>query len=127
VDTVVTTPTKFAYGISSAVKQGILPREAASNAATEDINNIDIAGLTWVKTTNMPVGVTAIVLDSRMLGSLAYERIGGGYQGDPADVQGGVETKRYRIEDSDGVAVQARIVRAPMVQEPNSARVITGA
>lgn len=127
VDTVATTPTKFAYAISSAVKQGILPRESANNAATNNINAIDIAGLTWVKTTNMPVGVTAIALDSTMLGSLAYERLGGGYQGDPADVQGGVEVKRYRVEDSDGVAVQARIVRAPMVQEPNSARVITGA
>jgi hypothetical protein len=127
VDTIATTPTKFAYAISSAVKAGILPRESANNAATNNINAIDIAGLTWVKTTNMPVGVTAIALDSTMLGSLAYERLGGGYQGDPADVQGGVETKRYRVEDSDGVAVQARIVRAPMIQEPNSARVITGA
>lgn len=127
VDTVATTPTKFAYAISSAVKQGILPRESANNAATNNINAIDIAGLTWVKTTNMPAGVTAIALDSTMLGSLAYERLGGGYQGDPSDVQGGVEVKRYRVDDSDGVAVQARIVRAPMVQEPNSARIITGA
>lgn len=127
VDTVATTPTKFAYAISSAVKQGILPRESANNAATNNINAIDIAGLTWVKTTNMPSGVTAIALDSTLLGSLAYERLAGGYQGDPSDVQAGVESKRYREDDIDGVTVQARIVRAPMVQEPNSARIITGA
>lgn len=127
VDVVVTTPTKFAYAISSAVKQGILPREAAANAATSNINNIQLANQTWLKTTNMPSGVTAIAADSTMLGSMAYERLGGGYQGDPADMASGVETKKYRVEDSDGVAVQARIVRAPMVQEPNSARIIQGA
>jgi hypothetical protein len=127
VDTVVTTPTKFAYAISSAVKRGILPREAVGNVATSNINNIRIANQTWLKTTNMPPGVTALAADSSMLGSLAYERLGGGYQGDPADMSSGVETKKYRIDDSDGVTVQARIVRAPMVQEPNSARIFTGA
>jgi hypothetical protein len=127
VDTVVTTPTKFAYAISSALARGILPREAAENTATTNINNIRIANQTWLKTTNMPVGVTAIALDSSMLGSMAYERLGGGYQGDPSDMASGVESKRFRDEETDGTIVQARIVRAPMIQEPNSARVITGA
>jgi hypothetical protein len=127
VDVVVTTPTKFAYAISSAVKRGILPREQAGNAATSDINSIKIANQTWLKTTNMPSGVTAIAADSTMLGSMAFERLGGGYQGDPSDVQSGVESKRFRDEETDSTAVQARIVRAPMVQEPNSARVISGA
>lgn len=125
-DAVATTPTLYAYAISRAVNQGILPREAANNPVTSDINAVRIGDLTWVKTTNMPSGVEAIVLDSRMLGSLAYERLGGGYQGDPADMASGVESKRYRKEDVDGVVVQARIVRAPMVQEPNAARVLTG-
>jgi len=126
VDTVATTPTLFAYAISRAVNAGLLPREATGNAVTRDINTIQIANLTWVKTTNMPSGVSAVVLDSTMLGSMAYERLGGGYQGDPSDVASGVESKRYREEDVDGVTVQARIVRAPMVQEPNSARIVTG-
>ena len=125
-DTVATTPTLFANAIGAAVKQGLLPREQAGNAITRDVNTIDIAGYTWLKTTNMPGGVSAIVLDSTMLGSLAYERLGGGYQGDPSDMASGVESKRYREEDIDGVNVQARVVRAPMVQEPNSARVVTG-
>lgn len=127
VDAVATTPTKFAYAVSSAVKQGILPREQAGNAATRDINSIQIAGQLWLKTTNMPSGVTAIAADSAMLGSMAFERLGGGYTGDPSDVASGVESKRYRDEDTDSTVVQARIVRAPMVQEPNSARVISGA
>lgn len=125
-DTVATTPTLFAYAVGAAVKQGLLPREQAGNAVTNDINNIDIAGYTWLKTTNMPSGVSAIVADSNMLGSLAYERLGGGYQGDPSDMSSGVESKKYRTEEVDGVIVQARVVRAPMVQEPNSARVVTG-
>lgn len=125
-DTVVTTPTKFAYGISSAVRAGLLPREDANNAITSNVNAIRIADKTWVRTTNMPGGVTAAVLDSRMLGSMAYERLGGGYQGDPADPQAGVESKRIRLDEQDAVKIQARIVRAPMVQEPNSARILTG-
>lgn len=125
-DTVATTPTKFAYAISSAVAAGLLPREEAGNAIQSNINTIRISNLTWVKTTNMPSGVNAVVLDSRMLGSMAFERLGGGYQGDPSDMSSGVESKRFREEGVDGVKVQARIVRAPMVQEPNSARIVTG-
>jgi hypothetical protein len=125
-DTVATTPTKFAYAIGSAVAAGQLPRESAENAIQTNINTIRIANQTWVKTTNMPSGVNAVVLDSRMLGSMAYERLDGGYQGDPADMASGVESKRFREEGVDGVKVQARIVRAPMVQEPNSARIVTG-
>jgi len=124
-DTVATTPTLFARAISSAIKAGLLPREA-NNPLTRDINTIQIAGKTWLKSTNMPSGVDGVVLDSTMLGSMAYERLGGGYQGDPSDMASGVESKRYREEDIDGVTVQARIVRAPMVQEPNSARIIEG-
>jgi hypothetical protein len=125
-DTIVTTPTNFAYAISRATVLNYLPREQAGNVITNDVNSITLAGKTWLKTPNMPQGVSAIVLDSTMLGSLAFERLGGGYQGDPSDMASGVESKRYRLEDSDGVSVQARIVRAPMVQEPNAARVLTG-
>lgn len=124
-DTVAATPTNFARAIASAIKAGLLPREA-NNPLTRDISSIQIGGKTWLKTTNMPTGVDGVVLDSAMLGSLAYERLGGGYMGDPADMSSGVESKRYRIEDSDGVTIQARVVRAPMVQEPNSARIIDG-
>jgi hypothetical protein len=126
-DTVATTPTKFAYAVGSAVAAGLLPRESADNAITNNVNALRIADKTWVKTTNMPSGVNCVVLDSRMLGSMAFERIGGGYQGDPSDMTSGVEVKRFREEGVDGVKVQARIVRAPMVQEPNSARIVTGA
>lgn len=125
IDTVATTPTLFAYAVASAIKSGYLPREANA-AVTRGVNSVNIGGMTWLKTANMPSGVDGIALDSSMLGSMAYERLGGGYQGNPADVQSGVEVKRYREEGVDGVTVQTRIVRAPMVQEPNSARIIDG-
>ncbi|MCW2496341.1 hypothetical protein [Jatrophihabitans sp.] len=124
-DSVATTPTLFARAIASAIKAGQLPREANA-AITKDVNSIQIGAFTWYKSTNMPAGVDGVVLDSSMLGSMAYENLGGGYQGDPSDMASGVESKRWREEGIDGVVIQARIVRAPMVQEPNSARVITG-
>lgn len=124
-DTVATTPTNFARVVASAIKAGLLPREA-NNAMLGNINAIAIGAFTWLKTTNMPAGVPGVVADSTMLGSQAFERLGGGYQGDPGDMAAGVESKRYRQENVDGITVQARVVRAPMVQEPNSARLITG-
>lgn len=124
-DTVATTPTLFAYAVASAIKSGLLPREANA-AITQNINSVRIGAFTWYKTTNMPSAVDGVVEDSTMLGSMAFERLGGGYQGDPSDMASGVESKRYREENIDGVTVQARIVRAPMVQEPNSGRIITG-
>lgn len=123
---VATTPTHFAEAVSRASVLNYLPREDAGNVLTSDASNVRIAGKLWVKTTNMPSGVEAIVADARMLGSLAFERLGGGYQGDPSDMASGVESKRIRLDEQDGVATQSRIVRAPMVQEPNSARLVTG-
>lgn len=125
-DTVAVTPTLFAYAVSRAAILNFMPRESASNIIQTGGNAVRIADKTWVKTTNMPSGVDGVVLDSTMLGSMAFERLGGGYQGDPSDPNDGVESKQWREQGIDGLNVQARIVRAPMVQEPNSARILTG-
>jgi hypothetical protein len=126
VDTVATTPTKFAYAISSAVAAGILPREAAATrsrtTSTRSASPTDV-GQDHEHARRRDGDRARLA----MLGSMAYERLGGGYQGDPSDMASGVESKRFREEGVDGVKVQARIVRAPMVQEPNSARIVTGA
>ena len=116
------TPTAFVYAISRAAVLNYMPREDANNVIATG-NMAQIAGVTYLKTTNMPSGISAIVADSTMLGSLAWERIGGGYNGDPNPDSGtsGVESKRYREEDKDGVTVQARLVRAPMIVEPGAA------
>ena len=115
-------PVAFAYLISRAGVMNMMPREDA-NSIAQTGNLARFAGMTYVKSTHMPAGVGAILADSTMLGSLAWERLGGGYQGDPNPDGGtsGVESKKYREEDKDGVTVQARLVRAPMVTEPGAA------
>jgi hypothetical protein len=115
------TPTLFVYAISRAAVLDYMPREDANNIIATG-NMAQIAGVTYLKTTNMPSGVQGLVGDSNMLGSQAFERLGGGYQGQA----GGVESKRFRKEDVDGVVVQARIVKKPMVQEPDAAVKLTG-
>lgn len=120
-DFVALTPTLFVYAISTAAVLDYMPRETANNIISTG-NMAQIAGVTYLKTTNMPSGVQGLVGDSRMLGSQAFERLGGGYQGQA----GGVETKRYRDDKADGVVVQARIVRSPMVIEPDAAVKLTG-
>lgn len=120
-DVVATTPTGFAYAISRAATLNYLPRETNASALASG-TMARIGGLTFLKTTNMPSGMKALVADSSMLGSQAYEDLGGNYQGDP----GGVQSKRWREEGVDGVNVQARMVKAPMVQEPLAGCAITG-
>jgi hypothetical protein len=133
-NTAVMSPTAFAYAISRAAILNYMPREAAGNIVASG-NMAQIAGVTYWKTTNMPSGISVIVADSTMLGSTAYERLGGNYQGDPtppgandfANGNSGVESKRWRDEGIDGVYVQSRLVRAPMVQEPGAAVLYTTA
>lgn len=130
-DTVVCNFVQFAYAISrSVVLQGV-PRETADNVISTG-NMMRIAGLTWLATNNGPAN--PLVLDSTMLGSLAFEELGGNYQGSarppaPTDdnpASSGIETKRWREEDIDGVRFRGRLVRAPMIQEPAAAAFITG-
>jgi hypothetical protein len=120
-DTVLTTPTKWANVVSHAKILDRAPREGNNNLVLTG-NLVQIAGLDIWKTTNMPAGVSAVVLDSSMLGSIAYEALGGGYQGSAGDV----ESKRIRLDENDGWKIQARKVAVPMVQEPGAAVKITG-
>jgi hypothetical protein len=130
-DTVVCSFVQFAYAISSAPVLAGMPRETASNILANG-NMAKIADLTWVATNNGPTN--PLVLDSTMLGSLAFEELGGNYQGsarppaatDDNPASSGVETKRWREEAVDGVRFRGRLVRAPMIQEPLAAAFITG-
>ncbi len=121
-DTVVLTPTLFARAISANKVIQNMPRENSANNITLNANMAQIGGMTFLKSTNLPGGVSGIVLDSTVLGSLAWEDLGGGYAGPPDDVQ----SKTIRQEKVDGVHVQGRIVKAPMVQEPGAAVKLTG-
>lgn len=115
-DSVALTPTAYAYAVSSAAVAAGMPRESASNLIQTG-NMVRIANMTFLKTTNMPSGWQGFVFDSTMLGSLAFEDLGGNYQGTP----GQVEFKRIRKDEIDGVRCQSRIVQAPMVQETGAA------
>jgi hypothetical protein len=121
IDTVLATPTRFARLISAAKVIERLPREGDNTTMVTGRLAV-VAGLTILKTTNMPPAVDVMVLDSTQLGSLGWEDLGGGYQG-TAD---GVQSKRFRLESNDGWRVQGRRVGVPMVQEPGAAVKISG-
>lgn len=124
VDSVVSTPTKWAYLVSRLAKLGALPRETADNViATGSI--VEVAGKSIMKSTNLPSGVSVMVADSLQLGSIGWEDLGGGYMGDPANPLD-IEFKRIRLDESDGWKLQTRKTGVPMVQEPNAAVIVTG-
>lgn len=121
IDTIVLQPVPYARLIASTPVLASLPRENGSPVLTGNLTQF--AGLTFLKSTNLPAGVQAMVLDSTLLGSIAYEELGGGYQG---TAQEGVETKRFRVEENDGWQINGRLVRVPLIQEPGAAVKLTG-
>ena len=115
------TPTKWAQAISASGIIDRAPRES-DNSLLLTGRIVTIAGFTFIKTTNLPSGVSAMVVDSTQLGTIGWEDLGGGYLG-TAD---GVQTKRYRLEGNDGWRINGRRVGVPLVQEPGCAVKITG-
>ena len=121
VDTVIVKPVGFARLVSASKVIDRAPREGDGSILATG-NLIQIAGLSIWKSTNLPTGVDALVADSTALGSVAYENIGGGYQGQAGEV----ESKVIRKETADGWRIQARKIAVPMVQEPAAAVKLTG-
>jgi hypothetical protein len=119
-------PVPYARLVAAAKTMDYLPREGGDNVLLTG-RVVRIAGLTIVKTNRLPAGVDVMVLDSTQLGSIAYERLGGGYQGDVADPVG-VESKVLPLDGGqrDGVRINARKVAVPMIQEPRAAVKVTG-
>lgn len=123
-DTFVTTDEGYARIVADKAIISGLARER-DVPVTVSGNQITIAGLRILPTNNLPTGVKAMVLDSTMLGGMAYERLESPeYQGDPAN---GVESWTRRDPDAnDQWLVRGRRPVVPVVQEPDSACVITG-
>lgn len=118
----VTTDTLYARLVANQKVIAGLRRES-SNTVTESGQVLKIAGLTLLKTNNLPAGVSAMVADTAQLGGIGYERIPSPeYEGDPAN---GVETRVYR-DKNDKTVMRARRPVVPFVQEPNSAVKLTG-
>lgn len=123
VNVVALTPTEFARAVAAAKIIERMPREGDGTLVITG-RMIQVAGLTFLKTTNMPAGVSRIVADSTQLGSIATERLGGpGWVGDPNEVESNVEP----LQGRDGFLIRCRKVAVPMVQEPGAAVEITDA
>lgn len=123
IDTLVAKPVPFARLVAQAKIMNALPRESGNVVLTGRM--VQIAGYTIRVSNRLPAGVDVLALDSTALGSIAFERQGGGYQGDAADPQG-VESKVIRLEQNDGVRIQVRKVAEPVVVEPGAAVKLTG-
>jgi hypothetical protein len=123
-DTFVTTDEGYARIVADKSIIAGLARER-DVPVTVSGDQITIAGLRILPTNNLPTGVKAMVLDSTMLGGLAYERLESPeYLGDPAN---GVESWTRRDPDAnDQWLVRGRRPVVPVVQEPDSACAITG-
>lgn len=123
-DTFVTTDEGYARIVADQKIIAGLARER-DVPVTVSGDQFTIAGLRILGTNNLPTGVKALVLDSTMLGGLAYERLESPeYQGDPAN---GVESWTRRDPDAnDQWLVRGRRPVVPVVQEPDAAVAITG-
>lgn len=123
-DTLVTTDEGYARITADQKIISGLTRES-QNSPTATGETPVIAGLRILASNNLPAGVKALVLDSSMLGGLAYERIESPeYSGDPAN---GIESWTRRDPDAnDQWLVRGRRPVVPIVQEPNAAVAITG-
>lgn len=82
-----------------------------------------VAGLTVIKTPNMPLATSAFVLDSTQLGGMA-EEVGGmpGYA--VSDLA--VEVKSIPLDSNDAWDLQGRRLTVPVVQETGAGQEITG-
>lgn len=123
-DTLVTTDEGYArITADQKIISGLTRENSNSPTATGEV--LTISGLRILASNNLPTGVKALVLDSTMLGGLAYERIESPeYSGDPAN---GVESWSRRDPDAnDQWLVRGRRPVVPIVQEPNAGVAITG-
>jgi hypothetical protein len=121
-DTLVTTDEGYARIVADQkVIAGIAPAGSSVNTVGGSIPTI--GGLRILASNNLPSGVKALVVDSNMLGGLAYERLESPeYQGDPAN---GVESWTRRDPDAnDQWLLRGRRPVVPVVQEPNAGCVI---
>lgn len=123
-DTVVVDDIRWANAFAAFTAAGLMPRE--SNSANPLVTGEFpvIAGMRWLSTPNIPVAGIALVLDSKVLGGMADEDLGGpGYE----SANGvGVQAKSIREDKNDQWRLRCRRVTVPIVTEPAAGRRITG-
>jgi hypothetical protein len=127
-DTIVTTDIGYARIVADAKIISGLAREAGATVVTTATGQVqEIAGMRILSTNNIPAltNYPVFVLDSTLLGGLAYERLESPeYSGDPAN---GVESwTRRDPAANDQWLVRGRRPIVPIVQEPNAIAAIGG-
>lgn len=125
-DTCVISDVNYARLISNSKIISGLQRESDNSVTRQGTSGVlVVAGLRILPTNNLPATSSAFIVDSSMLGGLAYERLESPeYQGDPAN---GVESWTRRDPDAnDQWLIRGRRPVVPVVQEPGAAYKITG-
>lgn len=122
-DTVVVSDIKYAHLMNNATVLSSFRREDSANPVYTGSLPGPLAGLRVLVSPNLPTAGTALILDSKVLGGMADEDLGGpGYSGQIKGIQG----KSMRRDESDGWRLRARRVTVPVVIEPSAGYVITG-
>lgn len=124
IDAIVLKPVPWARLVASTK---VLERAAPAGGDNPLVTGalFQFAGLKFLKSNRLPVGVDAMLADTVSLGTIMFEDQGGGYQGKASDVEG-VESKLFRLDSQDGWRLQVRKVQEPVVQEPGAAIKLTG-
>lgn len=122
-DTVVVSDTSWAYAFAKFTSGGFLPREQAANSAVSGQFPV-IDGMRFLVSPNLPTAGTVLVLDSKMLGGMADEDLGGPGYASAGGV--GVQVKTIRQDQDDKWRLRCRRVTVPVVVEPGAAYKITG-
>lgn len=126
-DTVVVDDVSWTYAMIAFIAAGYVPRESLSDNPTLTGQFPVILGMRWLKSPNVPTAGTGLVLDSRQLGGMADENLGGpGYVSAAGPNTAPVQVKTIRDEERDRWKLRARRVTVPVILEPAAARKITG-
>jgi hypothetical protein len=121
-DTLVVSPKAYTYLMLNDPILQARKRETSDNPVYTGMLEI-VANLKVLKTPNLPVTTTAMVIDSTQLGGMADETDGApGYA--VADLA--VQVKSIRLEGQDAWDLQGRRKTVPVVQEPGAGYEITG-
>jgi hypothetical protein len=122
-DALVVDDLTWAVIASDPIITGQRAREDKSNPVYSG-DFIEVGGLKLLRTPNLGLTKTALVVDTKQLGGMADEKIGGPGYVSTAGV--GVEAKTIREDENDRWRLRARRVTVPIVLEPNAAYKITG-
>lgn len=121
-DTLVVSPKAYTYLMLNDPILQARKRETSDNPVYTGMLEI-VANLKVLKTPNLPVSTTAMVIDSTQLGGMADETDGApGY----SVAELAVQVKSIRRDDRDAWDLQGRRKTVPVVQEPGAGYEITG-